>query len=196
MKKTLLVDCDGVVLNWEYAFDCFMEEHGHTKIKDSSVIYNIGERYGIELEQGRKLIKIFNDSAAIGFLPPLRDAVQYVTKLADEGWDFIAITSLSTNKYAKKLRVKNLAKLFGKETFSEVTCLPTGADKDRALAKFAGSGLWWIEDKIENAVAGLKVGLKPLLVEHGFNMDYDHPEIPLVKNWKEIYEIVTGTVDI
>ena len=91
-----------------------MEEHGHTKVKESSTIYNIGERYGIDIEQGRKLIKIFNDSAAVGFLPPLRDAVQYVTKLADEGWDFIAITSLSTNKYAKKLRSKNLAKLFGK----------------------------------------------------------------------------------
>jgi hypothetical protein len=122
--------------------------------------------------------------------------VQYVTKLADEGWDFIAITSLSTNKYAKKLRVKNLAKLFGKGTFSEVTCLATGADKDRALAKFAGSGLWWIEDKIENALAGHELGLKSILVEHGFNMDYDHPEIPRVKSWKEIYEIVTGTVDI
>jgi len=193
MKKTLLIDCDGVVLNWEYAFDCFMEEHGHvTQIEDSGLVYNIGERYGIGAEQGRKLIKIFNDSAAIGFLPPLRDAVQYVTKLADEGWDFIAITSLSTNKYAKKLRVKNLAKLFGEDTFSEVNCLPTGADKSRALAKFAGSGLWWIEDRPENAVAGLKVGLNPLLVEHGFNMD--NTEIPLVKNWKEIYDTVTDNV--
>jgi hypothetical protein len=33
-----------------------------------------------------------------------------------------------------------------------------------------------------------------LLVEHGFNMHVT--EIPLVKNWKEIYEIVTDKVDI
>ena len=190
MKKTMLVDCDGVVLNWEYAFDCFMEEHGYTKVENGNAIYNIGERYGITVKEGKEMIRIFNESAAIGFLPPLRDAVEYVTKLADEGWQFIAITSLSTNKYAAKLREKNLAKLFGKDTFIEVTCLATGADKDEALAKYKDSGLWWVEDKPENALAGAKAGLKPLVVEHGFNMNCK--DFPLVKNWKEIYEIVSG----
>jgi len=121
MKKTIIVDCDGVVLNWEYAFDIFMEEHGFTKVKGAETIYNIGERYGIDKDQGRKLIKIFNESASIGFLPPLRDAVEVVTRMAAEGWQFIAVTSLSTNKYAQKLRKKNLDKLFGKGTFVEVT---------------------------------------------------------------------------
>ena len=189
MKKTILVDCDGVVLNWEYAFDVFMEEHGFTKIGDANVMYNIGARYGIEVEQGKKLINIFNESASIGYLPPLRDAVQYVTKMADEGWQFIAITSLSTNVYAKKLRERNLAKLFGKNTFIEVTCLGTGADKDDALAKYKDSGLWWIEDKPENALAGEKQGLKPILIEHGHNMH--NTDYPLAKNWKEVYEIVS-----
>jgi len=190
MKKTILVDCDGVVLNWEYAFDIFMEEHGFTRCEDANKIYNIGERYGIDKDQGKKLIKMFNESAAIGFLPPLRDAVEYVTKMADEGWEFIAITSLSTNKYAQKLRKRNLDKLFGKDTFVEVTCLATGADKDKALAKYKDSGFYWVEDKPDNALAGQKQGLKPILVEHGFNMD--NTEMPLAKNWKEIYEIVSG----
>ena len=190
MKKTIIVDCDGVVLNWEYAFDIFMEEHGFTKVKDASVIYNIGERYGIDKAQGKKLIKIFNESAAIGFLPPLRDAVEVVTRMADEGWKFIAVTSLSTNKYAQKLRKRNLEKLFGKDTFITVTCLATGADKDQALEKYAGSGCYWVEDKPENALAGQKVGLKPILMEHGFNMD--NKDFPLAKNWKEIYDIVSS----
>ena len=174
MKKTILVDCDGVVLNWEYAFD----------------IYNIGERYGIDIHQGKKLIKMFNESAAIGFLPPLRDAVEYVTKMADEGWEFIAITSLSTNKYAQRLRKRNLDKLFGKDTFVKVTCLGTGADKDKALAKYKDSGLYWVEDKVENAFAGKLQGLEPILMEHGFNMD--NKDFPLAKNWKDIYERVSG----
>jgi len=190
MKKTIIVDCDGVVLNWEYAFDIFMEEHGFTKVKGAETIYNIGERYGIDKDQGRKLIKIFNESAAIGFLPPLRDAVEVVTKMADEGWKFIAVTSLSTNKYAQKLRKRNLEKLFGKDTFVTVTCLATGADKDKALEKYANSGCYWVEDKPENALAGANVGLKPILMEHGFNMD--NKDFPLAKNWKEIYEIVSG----
>jgi hypothetical protein len=191
MKKTIIVDCDGVVLNWEYAFDIFMQEHGFTKVEGCKCVCMISaQRYGIDLVQGRKLIKIFNESASIGFLPPLRDAVEYVTRMADEGWRFIAITSLSTNRFAQKLRKRNLEKLFGKDTFIEVTCLATGADKDDALAKYAGSGMYWVEDKPVNALAGAKVGLKPILMEHGFNMN--NKDFPLAKNWKEIYEIVSG----
>ena len=190
MKKTILVDCDGVVRNWEYAFDIFMEEHGFKRVEGADYIYNIGERYGIDIQQGKKLIKMFNESAAIGFLPPLRDAVEYVTKMADEGWEFIAITSLSTNKYAQRLRKRNLDKLFGKDTFVKVTCLVTGADKDKALAKYKDSGLYWVEDKVENAFAGKLQGLEPILMEHGFNMD--NKDFPLAKNWKDIYERVSG----
>ena len=37
-----------------------------------------------------------------------------------------------------------------------------------------------------------EIELETLLVEHGHNMDYEHPEIPRVKSWKEIYEIIVG----
>ena len=190
MKKTILVDCDGVVFNWEYAFNLWMEEHGFEAVEGHQFMYDMGDRYGIPKEQVTKLIKMFNESAMIGFLPPLRDAVEYITKMSDEGWEFIAITSLSTNKYAQKLRKKNLEKLFGEDTFVKVTCLATGANKDNALSKYADSNLWWIEDKPENALAGERVGLRPLVVEHGHNMNDD--SVRRVKNWKEIYEIVTN----
>ena len=190
MKKTMLVDADGVLFNWEYAFNLFMEEHGFESVKDAKLVYNIGFRYDIPEKQGKTMIKHFNESAMIGFLPPLRDAVEYVTKLADEGWQFICITSLSTNKYAQKLRKKNLDKLFGEGTFEKVICLGTGADKDAVLKQFEHSNLWWIEDKVENALAGKNIGLRPLLMEHGYNMN--ESQVQRVKNWREIYNIVTG----
>ena len=189
MKKTMLVDADGVLFNWEYAFNLYMEEHGFQTVPEAKLIYNIGFRYDIPEKQGKTMIKHFNESAMIGFLPPLRDAVEYVTKLADEGWKFICITSISNNKYAQKLRKKNLDKLFGEGTFTEVICLGTGADKDKVLQKFEGSNMWWVEDKVENALHGQDVGLRPLVMEHGYNMDDDR--VRRVKNWKDIYEIVT-----
>ena len=51
--------------------------------------------------------------------------------------------------------------------------------------------MWWIEDKVENAVAGKNAGLKPIVIEHGFNMNTDHG-FPVAKNWKDIYELITG----
>ena len=190
--KIILVDADGVLLNWEWAFDCWMQEHGHRKQAGFQFKYNIGKRYGIDDEQGKKLIKLFNESAAIGFLPPLRDAIHYVQKLHREhGYVFNCITSLSLDKNSQKLRRMNLEKLFGETVFQEILCLDTGADKDEALEKYRDSGYYFIEDKIQNAETAERMGVRGILVEHGHNMDYNG-NIPLVKNWREIYEIITG----
>ena len=190
--KIILVDADGVLLDWEWAFNVWMQEQGFERVKGYQFVYEMGERYGISKEQCKKLIKIFNNSAHIGFLPALRDAMFYIKRLHEEhGYCFHCITSLSEDKNAGKLRKMNLRKLFGKTAFEQFIILGTGDDKDEALAEYKDSGLWWIEDKPENAVAGLNAGLKPLLMEHGHNMSFKHPEILRVKNWKMIYEIVT-----
>ena len=192
-KQTILVDADGVLLNWEYAFSIWMEQHGFAKLPGSEFQYEINQRYNIEYNQGRKLIKMFNESAAIGFLPPLRDAMYYVKRLHEEhGYVFHCITSLSKDENACELRRMNLCKLFGKTAFEKFIFLDTGADKDAALEVYRDSGLWWIEDKIVNCQVGTSLGLNSLLVEHGHNMDYEDTEIPRVKNWKEIYSIITS----
>ena len=193
MTKILLVDADGVLLNWEYAFAIWMEQHGFTKIAGGEFIYDIGERYNIPQDQGRKLIKMFNESAAIGFLPPHRDAMYYVKRLHEEhGYVFHCITSLSSDINAQRLREMNLRKLFGETAFERIVCLETGADKNYALEEYAGTGYWWIEDKPENAEVGLDLGLRSILVEHGHNMNHVNEQIPVVKNWREIYDLVTS----
>jgi hypothetical protein len=192
-QKLILVDADGVILDWEYAFSVWMETHGFTRVNGSEFIYDIGSRYGIDYEQGRKLIKIFNESAAIGFLPPLRDAMYYVKRLHEEhGYVFHCITSLSLDANAGKLREMNLRKLFGKTAFEKIVCLDTGADKTEALLPYKDSGLWWCEDKPENAEVGHALGLRSILMEHGHNMSHSNKQIPVVKNWREIYAIITS----
>lgn len=186
-NKIILTDADGVLLDWEYAFDVYMQQHGFNKI--DALKYNIGKRYGIDNEQGKKLIKIFNESAHIGFLPPLRDAMYYVKRLHEEhGYVFHCITSLTTDENAQELRRMNLRKLFGKTAFEKFIFLDTGADKDAALEPYRNTGYWWIEDKIVNCQVGTSLGLNSLLMEHGHNMEYEDPGIPRVRNWKEIYE--------
>jgi FMN phosphatase YigB (HAD superfamily) len=193
-QKLILVDADGVLLNWEYAFAIWMEQHGHEKQVGSQYIYDIGEQYGISKSQATQLIKIFNESAAIGFLPALRDAMFYVKRLHEEhGYVFHCITSLSLDPNAGKLREMNLRKLFGSTAFERVVCLDTGADKTQALEEYKNSTCWWIEDKPENADVGHALGLRSVLMEHGHNMNHECP-YPVVKNWREFYELVTGEV--
>ena len=194
MKRIILTDVDGVLLDWEYAFDVYLQQHGFRKVEGGNLKYDIGKRYGIDREQGKKLIKIFNESAHIGFLPPLRDAMYYVKRLHEEhGYVFHAITSLSHDENACELRRMNLRKLFGKTAFDRFVFLDTGADKDAVLAEYRDTDLWWIEDKIQNCKSGLAVGLKPLLMEHGHSLDFEDPEIPKVRTWRDVYYRVVGT---
>lgn len=187
-EKLILVDCDGVLLDWKYAFYKFMNENGYTVIEESQ--YDIAKTFGIEKEQARILVRQFNESARIGFLPGLRDAIKYVKKLHSEGYVFHCITSLSTDYYAGKLREENLERLFGKDVFERVVCLDCGADKDDGLLPYKDSGCIWVEDKPENAECGLNMGLRSILIEHDFNKDYQNNNLVKVKNWKEIYESI------
>ena len=76
---------------------------------------------------------------------------------------------------------------------SDLVCLPTGADKDEALEPYRGTGCWWIEDKYTNALLGHNLGLRSLLMEHGHNMHWYHDSIPIVKNWREVFDRITSS---
>ena len=194
VRKVIVVDCDGVILNWEDAFITWMEHQGYENVQRHQFIYNAGEKFGLTPAEGKKWVRLFNQSAAIGFLPPLRDA-QEVMKLLNKnyGYRFVVCTSLSTDQSAQKLRIRNLEKLFG-PIFDDFIFLDTGADKDSALYKLAKKyrGCYWVEDNIENAKAGAKVEFEPIVMEHGYNMNDEHPYF-VAKNWEDIYfKVVKG----
>jgi len=197
-EKLILVDCDGVLLDWEWAFAIWMQERGYVQRPNAKNYYQIHEQFDdLTWPEAKKFTKLFNESAAIGFLPPLRDSVYYVKRLHEEhGYEFHCITSLSTDRNAQRLREMNLQKVFGKNIFTKLICLETGSDKDEALEPYKDSGLYWIEDKLENAECGQKLGLTSLLLEHGHNMNAVTPYIRKVKNWRAIYEIITGEINV
>ncbi len=104
-------------------------------------------------------------------MPAFGDARSGVARLVEAGYKFVCITSLSLCSRASQLRKENLEKVFGADTFIDVVCLDTGADKDEALLPYKDSGLYWVEDKDENALVGYDLGLKSILLEHNHNVD-------------------------
>lgn len=186
--KVILTDCDGVLLDWEYAFDQWMKRHGYTIMTHGE--YDMDKKYGLARKETKRLVRMFNESAWIRKLPPLRDAIKYVRKLHEEkGIIFHAITSLSNDTYSQHLRTKNLRELFGDSVFERYVYLDTGADKDEELEYYNDSGCLWVEDKPENAMCGVKFGLNSVLIEHDHNEGFSHESVQKVQNWKEIYEM-------
>jgi FMN phosphatase YigB (HAD superfamily) len=192
-EKVILTDVDGVLLDWLFAYTQWMDKHGYTVVKGGENEYDVTKRYGLDKVEKERLVRMFNESAWIRKLPPLRDAIKYVKKLhEDHGYVFRVISSLSNDYYAQHLRTKNLIEMFGPSVFESFVYLDTGADKDEALEQYRDSGCFWIEDKPENAILGQKIGLKSILVAHDFNNTKEAQWLPRVANWKEIHEIIVG----
>ena len=188
-RKVILTDCDGVLLDWEYSFKVCMLHRGYEVVNPGE--YKMGEMFGIPQDTAKSLIRQFNESAAIGFLPPLRDAVHYVRKLHEkQGYVFHCLTSLSNDPNAQRLRQMNLDKVFGKGVFEVLVCADTGADKDEILEPYRNSGCIWVEDKPENAELGLQMGLKSIIMGHDHNAYYRNPSIPRVWKWEHIYNMI------
>ncbi len=188
--KIIVVDCDGVLLDWEHSFKLWMKEKGYEVKND--VEYSMAKSYEMEKPEMKKLIRHFNESATMCCLPPLRDAVKYVRKIHEElGYVFHCVTSMTLDRHANKLREQNLSNLFGETAFEKVQCLDTGADKDDALLPYLDSGCMWVEDKIKNAELGDRLGMSAVLMKHDHQNDYTNDAIPAVESWKEIYEMLS-----
>ena len=189
--KIILTDCDGVLLDWEAQFHLWMKAKGYDKVVEA--VYDISVAYGIEKTTAKDHVREFNESAWMGFLPAFRDARSGVARLVENGYRFVVITSLSLDEKARMLRISNLKNIFGKDVFVDVICLDTGADKDDELIKYKDSGLYWIEDKTENAVTGAEMGLKSILIAHAHNADApNNKNIKRVASWADIADVIIG----
>jgi len=192
--KVILVDCDGVILDWVGHFVPWLEKQGYTVADDYADHYAIGKWIGTSNNEAHKRVREFNKSAAIGFCPALRDAVHYVNLLYEKhGYVFDAITSLTDDPYAAQLRVQNLNALFGTGVFRNVICLGCGADKRETLEEYAKDEYpyFWIEDKPSNAQLGHDLGFRTMLMRHQYNNNHGLTlRIPEVHTWEEIYNLI------
>lgn len=190
--NVILVDYDGVCGYWEHSFDLWMRFNGYTAKKEGE--YDIHTRYDITEKDSHFLIKMFNESAYIGKLPPYKDAMKYIKKLHEEhGYVFHCISAVPDDPYVFDLRKSNIENLFGKTAFERIVLCNTSKEKKNHLKFYKDSGCYWIEDVPENAEYGLLFGLEPILMEHNYNKNYENPYmIKKVKNWKEIHDLITG----
>lgn len=190
-ENLILVDCDGVLLDWEAGFEKWMNRKGYRKIDGYDITaWGLHVHYGIPESEAKRLVIEFNESAAIAFLEPFRDITDNIYDLYAEGYDFLVITSLSKYEYSQELRKLNLELVFGTLLFNDVIFLDTAADKTEELLPYKDSGLYFIEDKPENAIIGAELGLKSVLMLHDYNRGVVDPRLKRVENWKDIKEMI------
>ena len=193
MRKIILTDVDGVLLDWVPGFEQWCAENKHPiKLPGDTNQRKVYKKYGLTEAVGEQLVLDFNVSEAMKSLPPYRDSVDYVRKLAAEGWKFVTITSQTSDAQGQMYRMENLNTVFGPNIFIKHHILETSAPKDDVLAEYKDSGLYWIEDKWDNAVLGADMGLIPLVMRDETNAKYFDYRIKHFDNWIQIYKHISG----
>lgn len=193
VDKIILTDIDGVVFDWHTAFVKWMELQGYSS---TGVIHHDAEihnEFGISLQEATVKREEFNASMSCSILEPMRQSVEYINKLHQEGFHFIAITSLSDKPIAQYYRYLNIEDYFETDVFVDVKCLPAGAPKLDAMMDFENSNLIYVDDRISNLEDALKVGLKPVMMKHAYNIHYNNKKVKQVTNWQDIYNYVQET---
>lgn len=191
MTKTILTDVDGCLVWWNKSFYSYMDKLGYKKTNDYHLYHDLSKIFDISDEECDYHVGIFNTSEHIANLIPMVGAVENVKKLHNEGFNFVAITSLSDHSDAREYRKQNLDTVFGEGLF-DLICLPINSKKDRVLSEWSNTGFLWIEDHPVHAKDGYDLGLTPVLVEHTYNAHFEHPEIIKIHHesaWDRIYEI-------
>lgn len=192
MNKLILVDVDGVLLNWEDAFSNWMETMGHPRPPAGKQrCYSLAKYWNLPDWVMDHLVKEFNCSSYTAFIKPWGESGHYVKRLADKGYRFATCTSFGGNTASRALRVFNLEHTFG-DVFDEHNIIELGGNKTEILKKWEGSECWWIEDNINNAMKGLELGLRPILISHPYNEDYQGDELLVATGWKDVFTIITG----
>ena len=199
-NKIILTDADGCLLTWNSSFNLFMHERGYPSIPGRETNYSLAKRHNVSEDYRVKCIEEFNCSEYIKDLHPFADAREFVAKLNEEGYKFIVITSLSDDPVAYDYRAQNLEEAFG-DAIIELHCLPLGESKAEMLTRWKDTGLFWIEDHVESAADGAKLGLHAIVIDHPYNERYvQHNSILRARvghetPWQEIYEIIKGSED-
>ena len=196
VDKIILTDIDGVVFDWHTAFVKWMELQGYSS---TGVIHHDAEihnEFGISLQEATVKREEFNASMSCSILEPMRQSEEFIKKLHEEGFHFIAITSLSDKPIAQYYRYLNLEDYFDTDVFVDVKCLPAGAPKLDVLEEFQGSGLIYVDDRISNLEDALKCQLKPVMMKHAYNIHYNNGRVHQVANWSDIYKYVQDVYKI
>ena len=196
MNKLILVDVDGVVLQWGWAFGAYIKDEG--LVPDDHLVrpaYKVETILNITRDEATILIAKFHRSEHFKLLEPYKDAAVYVKRLFDEGYKFIAISAAlqggdtEEDVLIYENRLTNLNWAYP-GIFDALHLVPMRASKEEYLSQYANA--FWVEDTLSNAITGVECGHKSIFINRADDprRQGTHPDVINVSGWDEIYDHV------
>lgn len=167
-KPYLLLDIDGVCLDWDSGLIKFIKENIHETLQPSYVdehSYDLANRFGITNNEANSLVWEFHYDEIFENLVPLDGVTDAITKLKEK-YNCVAITACGSDPIIVNAREKNLKKCFG-DAFVEIHCVDAFSEKRKFLEKYPPGH--WVEDHAQNAHMGLLYGHQCWLINAPYN---------------------------
>jgi FMN phosphatase YigB (HAD superfamily) len=168
MIRTILLDCDDVLLNWLEGFAFFCADKLGKVIDTRGPDDWVMDKWlGTEPHETIQLIEEFNASEGFANLGPVEGAQAALMQFCSTSLRFHAITSCSSDWDTVEMRKANLKRHYA-GLFDSVHCLDLGQSKEAVLHAFDAPCIW-VEDNLKNALIGVKAGHKTFMRQTSHN---------------------------
>lgn len=188
--KVILTDIDGVVFDWHTQFVNWMEMQGYKSTGMMHHDADIHLEFGIDYKESIVKKEEFNTNMISSTLEPYGEADIWINKLYEEDFRFIGLTSFSDKPIAQYYRYLNLEDYFPTDCFASMIFLSAGETKREVLEQFSGTNLIYVEDRILNVNSALRLGLKPILMSHDYNVHFKRDPVFVSQNWEQVYNYI------
>lgn len=192
MKKLLLTDVDGTFLDFAPAYFAYMKSQGWV-LPEFNPAKRLYVSMGIEPTASDEYVADFSESEFGHSLNAYPDAVRYLSKFKEAGWEIIAVSKWHNSPKAISNRQFNVEKHFGKGLFSDIHCIGLHANKYPYLHDYINykgyDVCYWVEDHVEYATTGAELGAISFLLNRPDNQQkWEGLKVFRVNNWLEIYK--------
>lgn len=189
MRPWVLLDCDGVLLDWESGLEHHMKTHV-THIWDGEYknahAYDLMGRYHMSEQHAQMILHDFHTHAHFEHLAPLPGA-QLAIHMLHKFCDLAVITACGTHKLTQHMRSENLKQVFG-HVFTHVHCTDTFEQKLNYLSEYEPG--YWVEDHAQNAQLGTQVGHESYLITAPYNVHESVTDVTRVANLVQAAELI------
>jgi uncharacterized HAD superfamily protein len=167
-KPYVLLDCDGVLLDWELGLKRWLE-HAHPHLSQPTYYdensFELSLRYNISPAEGNQMVWDFHNHMEFTKLEPLAGSQQAIADL-NQTHALVVITACGQDPTIARYRRENLKNCFG-DVFEEIICVNHSIDKAFWLNQYPPS--YWVEDHQKNANMGVEFAHKSFLISAPYN---------------------------
>lgn len=173
--RTLIIDVDGVLLDWNDSFWYFMREKGHKaeytphENPDHDIAYAFPE---IPRDQLDFLIQEFNRSILFGSLRRMPDVYDSLVFLR-QSFKLVALTCSGQSPKSVLLRANNLLQFDG--VLSEIHFGPLAGSKVHQLQQFPQNSIL-LDDNPQYIKEAVTIGMEAWIFDQSWNRSFDHPK--------------------